>query len=331
MSIARSLPGLAALLVVALLAPGRALAQDEDPAEAFRQALRQYENGDYAGARASFEEANRIAPDVRVLANIADCYAHEGRTADSVRTYRRFLAESGDAVPGPARRLVERRLSELRPRVCDLRVIVEPAGATIRVDDAEVGTAPMAEPWAVDAGERVVEVRLAGHRTERRTVQARAGADLEVAVTLVPDGGAAEVPAGAEEQPLARETEAPARPIEPAPTPLGRGPLMWTGVVLTVALAAAGTVTGVVALGQAREYEDPATSAARRRALYDDHETMPLVADVLLDAAVVTGVLTLGLILFAGPGDDEPPSAEQAMLTPRLGDGGVGCDLHLAF
>lgn len=327
MSTAR--PILQAALLAALVvtvAPPSAWAQDGDEAAtAFREGLRQFGAEDYAGARASFERAYRAQPNVRVLANIADCQAHEGNIAEAVMTYRRFLADAADDVPAAARRLVERRVADLRAQVCDLRVTVEPAGATILVDGAEIGTAPLPEPVAISSGEHRVQARLAGHETVTRTVQAREGGDLVVAVTL----------------PVLQATPVEAEPTPPAPPPeresepgpaLGRGPLLWTGIGVTAALVLSGTVTGLLALSQQSEYEDPQTNPERRRELYEGRRTLPLITDVLLDGALLTGLATAGLYLFAGPRHDEPAAGSRALVSPRfVRGGGFACDVRLAF
>jgi len=297
---------------------------DDEAATAFREGLRQFGQEDYAGARASFEQAYRIQPNVRVLANIADCFAHEGSIAEAVMTYRKFLAEAGDDIPTAARRLVERRVTSLRAQVCDLRVTAEPAGATVLVDGTEIGTAPLPDPVAISAGEHRVQVRLEGHETITRTVQAREGADLVVAVTL---------PA-VQSAPVESVAPPPPAPEQPPvhSAALGRGPLLWTGIGLTAALLVTGTITGLVALSEHSEYQDPHTAPDRRRELYEGRNTLPLITDVLLDGALLTGLATGALYLFAGPRQDEPDGAPRALVSPRLvRGGGLACDVHLVF
>lgn len=310
--------------------PGEAAPEQAGAAEHFREGLRLYEQQEYAAARAAFEEANRLQPDVRVLANIADCQAHEGDVAGAVMTYRRFLAEAGDQVAASARRLVERRLADLEAGVCNLRVAAEPEGALILVDGREVGAAPMSAPIAVAPGPHEVRVQHPGHEPVTRVVAARAGAELEVAIALSPSTPAAALaPAQGESSPPARR-EPPARVAAPRSGP---SVLVWSGVGLTAALAIGGTITGLLALSNEQEYSDPSTPAARRRELYDDRATMPLVADVLIDSAVVVGLVTLGLYLFGGS-DEGPssPGAPTARLSPRpLRQGGLACDLRLDF
>jgi len=320
---------LAALSLLVTLGshPAPARAQDE-AAAAFSEGLRLFAAEDYPGARAAFERAYQAQPNVRVLANIADCLAREGKIAAAVMTYRKFLAEAGDEIPGPARRLVERRTADLRAQVSDLSVTVEPAGATVLVDGEEIGTAPLPEAFAIDAGEHRVEARLPGHESVARTVQANAGGDLVVALTL-PETRAEPGPVEPIESPV--EPPPPPQP-QPAATPLGRGPLLWVGAGLTAALAITGTITGVMALSSRSEYEDAGTSLERRRELYDSRKTLPLVTDVLLDGAIVVGLATTALYLFAGPRAPAEESGADADLALRIpSGGGLACDLRTSF
>lgn len=299
-----------------------------EAAARFSAGLEAFAREDYPTARAAFEEAYRLAPNVRVLANIADCWAREGNPAEAVRVYRRFLAEAGSDVPTAARRLVDRRLLELRALVCDVRVVVTPAGARIRIDGQDAGVAPIADPLPVAAGSHTIEASAEGHVTRSQEVEARAGADLAVSMALVPVASEAD--------------RAPPPPVEPpsprAPPPPhteggGRGPLPWIGVAATAALAIAATTTGLIALQQHAEYEDPSTSLARRRELYDSRQTLPLVTDILIDAAIVTGLATAALLLFGGSSEETTDEGGiSARVSARLAEGGgLACDLRWAF
>jgi len=61
-----------------------------------------------------------------------------------------------------------------------VRVISSTAGATVLLDDREVGTTPLAEPLAVSPGAHVVEVRLAGFAPIRRELGIGAGEQEDV-------------------------------------------------------------------------------------------------------------------------------------------------------
>jgi hypothetical protein len=61
-----------------------------------------------------------------------------------------------------------------------VRVISGTAGATVFLDDREVGTTPLAEPLAVSPGAHVVELRLAGFAPIRRELGIGAGEQEDV-------------------------------------------------------------------------------------------------------------------------------------------------------
>ena len=78
-------------------------------------------------------------------------------------------------------RQVEQTVSAvLRPDWADVTVPTRPAGATVRVDDADVGATP--GPVPVPSGERRIEVKLAGYKVWRDILQVRA----EEALVLAP-------------------------------------------------------------------------------------------------------------------------------------------------
>ena len=87
------------------------------------------------------------------------------------------------------------------------------------------------------------------------------------------------------------------RPLPPPP-PARRGPhpaWFWTTAAISVGLLTAGTVTGVMTLQKSGEYNDPATSKARRLELKDSGERLGTISTATLAAgggvAVVAGVL----------------------------------------
>jgi len=316
---------LVALLGVA--APASADPSDDARAK-FREGRALFARREYAAARAAFDEAYRILPNPRVLANVAACFAEEGRPAEAVHAYRRFLREGGIDAPEAARREAQREIESLRPRVGDLLLAVEPSGAEVLVDGERIGEAPLPWPLALAPGEHLVEVRAPDLAPFSRTLNLEAGQEANVSVVLervaAQPAPAAAVPA----EPEGR-TAAPSRPAAPRETeaPLGRGPLLWTGIGLTVLLAAGGAVTGLLTLSRKNEYEDPETSLPRRNDLYDSTRTLALTTDILVDAAIVTGLATAALYLVAGPDDPE----ETAVATLHLYQGGATCGISLSF
>lgn len=79
----------------------------------------------------------------------------------------------------------------------------------------------------------------------------------------------------------------------------GPGPvrtaLLWTGVGLTVALAATGVVTGQLAHDRSEEYLDPSLSLERKRELRDTGQAMKATSVITLSLA---GAAAIGTVVY---------------------------------
>ncbi len=290
----------------------------EEARRAFQSGLELFAAGHFAQARASFEEAHRILPNPRVLANIAACFAQEGRAPEAVRTYRRFLREARDA-PDRSRRDAQRAIAALAQDVGDVVLIVEPNGATVLIDGEEVGTAPLPGPTAAEPGTRTVEVRAAGHSPFSRSVTVPAGGEVNVSILL--HALQQEDPQDADAAPPRPPEQRPASPPAPAASaPSNRATLLWVGIGVTTALALGAAVTGSLALAGESEYEDADTSIARRQALWDSTGTLVTVTDVLVVGAVVLGVATAAVFVLGPDGHEE-----EQRIACAAGPGGAWC------
>ncbi|MBI2896780.1 MAG: PEGA domain-containing protein [Deltaproteobacteria bacterium] len=319
-----SLP-LAILLFGGIASAGPA----EEAGVHFREGLRLFSEQDFAGARTAFEAAYRTLPNALVLANIADCLVEEERPAEAVQAYRRFLREAGPDADREARDRAIARIALVRPSVSDLLVRGEPAGAEVAVDGRPVGALPMTERVALQPGPHFVDVEAPGHRAAHRRIEAATGEEVDLLISLERTETSAEENTSVVEAGGSVEAERPDGPRRRHPpprrpeVPVGRGPLLWAGIGATALFASAAIVAGFVALSRQDDYSDPDTSLARRRELWSSRNTWPIVTDVAIDAAIVAGLLTAALWVFAGRDDERPPSARL-----ELGEGGVACELR---
>ena len=78
--------------------------------------------------------------------------------------------------------------SPVAPTIGLLRIVTEPAGATIRLDGAPVGTAPLVLP-EVDARRHVVTALLDGREPSEMTVDVLAGRDQTIRLSLAAAAG----------------------------------------------------------------------------------------------------------------------------------------------
>jgi formylglycine-generating enzyme required for sulfatase activity len=98
--------------------------------------------------------------------------------------------------PGDPPRTLE---ADLVPNWAPVAVASSPIGAEVRIDGAAVGETP--STFEVEAGSRTLDIRKAGHKPVRRTLQVVAGEAVDLGViTLAPEDGRLAVtsrPAGA--------------------------------------------------------------------------------------------------------------------------------------
>lgn len=300
----------AAVLGVLVLASPAARADPAADASArFQEGRQLFRERQFTRAREAFEAAYAILPDPRVLANVAACFASEGRGREAVAAYRRFLRDAGPDVQAASMNEARAEVTRLLATLGDLALIVEPEGAEVRIDGEVAGAAPLPGEIALAPGAHRVEVRAEGREPYTRDLELAAGQRVDLRVVL-------EAPRPAPPPPrMVMEEITPLPPPPPPETPLGRGPLFWSGAALTGAVFLVGIVTGSIALAQQGAYEDPDTSVARRRELYDSMNSLATATDVLLDTALVLGAGTALLYFLAGPEETAAPS------TPRSSRG----------
>lgn len=181
---------LAALLTAGLLlAPAAASADAEAARFHDARARRHYNAGRYENAIAEFFLAQRNAPNVGTILNIAVCFQLLHRWDEAFLHYTEFLER---AEPDDERRArAEAALAEIQPHVARVRVVTEPPGATLYVDTRERGTYGLAPRLlAVPAGTRRIEATLAGHRPATAEVAAVVGQEATVTLRLTPITGA---------------------------------------------------------------------------------------------------------------------------------------------
>lgn len=187
----RSIVRLALLVVVWVgllgLTPDIARAQSPEARAHFARGLELYDEGRLVEALAEFEEAYRIAPTPALLFNLAQLHADLGHAVEATDAYEGFLRDAGPS-DAELRGDAERALAVQRARIGRLSVEVSVAGARVFLDDAELGTSPLAEPVRVSAGEHVVMAQIAGFETQRHRFRIAGGARYAAVLTLVPSG-----------------------------------------------------------------------------------------------------------------------------------------------
>ena len=182
--------GLASIVLLAtLLAPWGVRAQSADAARAhYERGIALYDEGQFTAALAEFEAAYEGSHRASILFNIGQIHARLGRAVEAVDTLQRYLTEAGSGLSAERRGQVESEIATQRSRIATLAVTVSVPGATVALDDLEVGTAPLSAPLRLSAGEHVVSARAEGFETARYRFRIAGGAQQDVSLELVPRG-----------------------------------------------------------------------------------------------------------------------------------------------
>ncbi|MEI9948087.1 MAG: TonB-dependent receptor [Pseudomonadota bacterium] len=134
----RSLPRVALLFGVLLLAPKPAQADDlADQAEIeFSLGAEAYQRAEYKVALAHFLLSNRLVPNKNVLFNIARSYEQLKTYPAAFRYYSQALESESDS---EAKTRISAALGQIKRYVMVLRVTTRPAGATLYIDRKDLG------------------------------------------------------------------------------------------------------------------------------------------------------------------------------------------------
>jgi hypothetical protein len=267
-----------------------AKAQVEEAHKRYQRGRELYEENDFPGALAEIRRAYELAPNYKLLYDIAQiCFQMQDYTC-ALKTFNRYLAD-GKADIAPQRKdEVQADIEKLEGRVAFLRITVNAPGAEIFVDGVSVGKAPMGEPVMVNAGRREVEASLAGSGTATKVVEI----------------------AGEETVSLSLELKAPGKDVildggssgsEPdgAGAGKGKGRVPWIPWAITGGLAVGAGVVGGLALSSSSDLRTKLDTFGTSRADIDAARsktgTLALTTDVLVGLtgamAVTSAILTI--------------------------------------
>lgn len=145
--------------------------------------------GQHQAAIEAFERLYAARPEPRFLLNIAAIYKHymPGRCPDTMRALARFFVTCPDCALRPK----AEALREQAERTCLGRVelAIEPAGASVRIDD---GPPQAPGELSLVEGPHVVAVTLDGHHPVERSFLVKGGETNRVEVALRPVESAAD-------------------------------------------------------------------------------------------------------------------------------------------
>jgi tetratricopeptide (TPR) repeat protein len=264
----------------------------------FQKGLENYTDGDYRTALIEFERAYALHPTYRLLYNLGQV-AYELRDYTATERYfSQYLAEGKDEIPSDRRTEVEQDLARVRARIASVSLTTNQPGARLFVDDREVGRSPLKESCRLSAGQHRIQAQQPGYSPVSRVIEVAGGDDVTFRLDFGP-----------------RTATAPASTQAESKT---NWPL-WTGIATGV-FAAGAAGFGYAAYRDSSNYEDALQRETSRSELDDlanGAQNKAIVADVLLGAAIVTGTVTVILLLTGGSKEQKGREAASLLGTPR--------------
>lgn len=143
----------------------------------------------YAEASEMYADVYGCTNDASVLFNLAKSYANVGRWVDAKVAMTRFLA-SASGLSDEVRQAATEELSAISSHVGAVTVRADAPSATVSIDGAPVGPAPVG-PIDHAVGKVRVDVTAKGRAPYTREFELKGGASLEVEAALPMDGEAA--------------------------------------------------------------------------------------------------------------------------------------------
>jgi len=313
-----------------LSVPMRLAHADEQGAQAegrshFRRGVDFFKEGDFRAALIEFKRAYELAPNYKVLYNLAQTSLELQDYASALRSFERYLSDGGGDVAATRRAQVEEEIEKLRGRVARVEVTSNVADAEVFVDDVSVGRTPLSGPLAVSAGRRRISA-LKGGLTAMRVVDVVGGDSTAVSLEIVESSSAVpEVPALAPARPIdasrrsAPPQASPARSRASVASGQSGNAGHWVGITVTGVLAAGTVATGILALSAKKDFDsavgrygvDPQAVADAR----SKTRVWALVTDVLGGATIVAAGVTI-LTSVGGKSSKDRSRALRVNVTP---------------
>ncbi len=282
---------------------------------AFQRGVEFFHEGNFQAALAEFQKANLNGPSYRILYNIAQAQYELHDYVAALKSYKQYLANGAAEIPAVRRTQVEETIAKLQTRIAYLEISVSVDGAQVSIDDAPIGTSPLAGPVPVNPGPCRVAATKAGMLSETRSVTV-AGADhVEIGLELhaAPRG----IPAT--EGAAASTSAAPAK----TKTARSRVPLI-TSLAVTGACAMTTGIFGLLTLRAKNDLDrDLDTFAVSPNRVDQDRSRVrnyALFTDIAAVATLLSGGLSLYLAL-AHSGDETsqaPHPRPRLAVTPTL-------------
>ena len=307
-------------------APAVSASATTEARERFQRGVALYREGSFDAALAEFRRAYEIAPNYRILYNLAQVQVERHDSVAALGLFGHYLQQGGSELDAERRAQVERDMQSLRGRVADLTVESNVTGAQLSIDGIEAGTLPLAGPVQVNSGVRQVTLVKPGYQSVSRSLTIAGAQPLHLSLPLQPlDARTPELGPTS----VGATTNSP--PLTDAQRSHGLSAPFWVSAVATGVFAGTAVTFGLITLNRNQRLDDELNGSTDPVAIDNARhsvKTSALVTDVFTGASIVAGVATVYFALSnSGSGEKSPPKAARA---DRLQLGASGSTLVLS-
>jgi hypothetical protein len=175
----------ALLLAAFLITPTIASTQGKKEAKKrFSKGVELFKKGDNEGALVEFKAAYNAQPHFKVRYNIGMTLYNLNRYVEAEEELKAYITEGGDDVPQDKKTTVQSILYEIASYIGSVSLNCDVDGAQVFVDGEYVATLPLSQPFKLDVGEHIIEVKAEGYSDYSEKVSMPGAKDITVHAEL---------------------------------------------------------------------------------------------------------------------------------------------------
>lgn len=230
----------------------------------------------------AYQKALEAGDDPNVYLELANVEDKLGKLDDAVKHLRRVAAAKAGVRPDVLKKATA-RLDELSAKVGLVTLTVTPAGSSITLGGAELGTSPLPEPLVLMPGTYTLSFQADGFQPREAEIKIEAGSEAERTIELEPVKVIVEPVKPLVVDAAAQQAD---RPRAPSKLPL------YVGAGATGAGVLGASLFGILAVGQHATFTGGSTSKLDRADARANGQRFALISDLSLGTAVVAAGFT---------------------------------------
>ncbi|MCU0663542.1 MAG: tetratricopeptide repeat protein [Myxococcota bacterium] len=279
-----------------------------------------YTQGRYEKAIEEFDEAYRLDPKPLLLFNISQAHERLGRVDKAIEYLEQYLKADPNTANAKA---LKDKIANLKSKVqaTGLAITCNVDGATILVDNKEMGVTPLKAPLGLAAGTHRIKLVRPGYRDFLMTVAVTTGQTIPIDATLEPDPTAKAGAAVAPSQSSGGTTETAPQSEESQAEEEDKGPSKLMDILPWV-VAGVGGATAIVGWG-----------VVGSLAKSNNDTGQALTADIIgiAGSAVLAGGAIWGIVHLVKKKKGERSETPTAMVVPILSPSTTGLGASFTF